>query len=94
MHFATALPQEDPFAECTEPNPAVWALRPDYEKLRNGDDDTGSSKPKAHLVQTPSHSSCYKEGARRVGAAALCATRQVAYRGEEHGCVCGADGYG
>jgi hypothetical protein len=28
--------QADPVTECTEPNPAIWALRPDHEKLRNG----------------------------------------------------------
>jgi hypothetical protein len=28
--------QADQVTECTEPNPAIWALRPDHEKLRNG----------------------------------------------------------
>ena len=34
--FVCSLLQADSFPECSEPNPAVWALRPDYEKLRNG----------------------------------------------------------
>jgi hypothetical protein len=35
VHVFSVL-QADAIPECSKPNPAIWALRPDHEKLRNG----------------------------------------------------------
>jgi hypothetical protein len=34
--YVFSVLQADPVTECSEPNPAIWALRQDHEELRNG----------------------------------------------------------
>lgn len=81
--------QADTELKCAITIPAVWPVRSHYEKFRDGDANSGSGQPAAHVVQTAVGRAGHQKGSWFDGSLAVHSTRGVADRGEAHGGVGG-----